>query len=134
METNPTKNNKRKKGFIDFIILFVMSIAIMATILFIFIGIEKLKDNNDNTTMKNSPAVTIEETFSGLLINIQAKDDYEYVIVKVDLYNNNQENIKSFTVREDNIKKGSTKQIKYELSPTIHFEARYTQCYVLEYK
>ncbi len=124
-----TENNKQEiqenknKGLRWIWILLIIGIIIIA----IAISLDAQKN-------KVQPYVEVEETLTGLIFNIQCYDNYKYVILEIELYNNDNTKAKTFTLREDNLKKGELRQAEYKFSINEYFTANYVKVKVKELK
>ncbi len=114
-------------------IWFMIGISILALVLGLVLGL-----NNSNTSKpsltKKPPDIEIESTLTGLLFNIQANDDYKYIIFNVELLDKDLSVAKTFTMRENDLKKGELRQASYKFSIGEFFESRYVQVQIKEYK
>lgn len=92
-------------------------------------------DSNFNTTFqKDAPTLSIAETLAGWQINIQGNDDYKYVIIELELYDKNENLLKAFTMRADDIKKGELRQLTYTPSLEEVWKVSLIRKRVQEYK
>ncbi len=106
------------------VIILTLVIGGMVGIVFIATGGPTLEE----------PTLSINQTSSEIIVDIKCLDDYDYVIVKVNLMNKDRTIIKSFTVRADDCKEGDTVQKFYTPSTNDMLITRYTSAIVTECK
>ena len=88
----------------------------------------------NNPITKKEPTIEIETTLNSILFNIQAKDNYKYIIFDVELLDKNKNISKSFTMREDNLKKGELRQAEYKFALGEIFTSEYVYVKIKEFK
>lgn len=147
-QQNQPKTEKQKGGCVITIIAFILiSLAI-----FLVVGSLKsnrstpsnsnggYSDGNSNENVftkpfkKVAPTATLECTLTGIIINIQCNDNYDYIIIRVELLDKNNNVVKSFTMRENDMKKGELRQAEYKFSIGEVFTSNLVQARIEEYK
>lgn len=111
----------------------MIGIAILALVLGLVLGLNN-SDTSKSSLTKKPPDIEIESTLTGLLFNIQANDDYKYIIFNIELLDKDLSVAKTFTMRENDLKKGELRQASYKFSIGEFFESRYVQVQIKEYK
>ncbi len=123
-------DEKENKGF--GCVWLMLGVGFLIVIVGLFIGFGTT--SNKPLITKDPPEIEIETTLTGILFNIQAKDNYKYVIFEVELLDKNDNVAKSFTMRTDNLKKGELKQLEYKFSLGEIFTSEYIKVRIKEYK
>ncbi len=143
--TQNTPPQKESSGCLATFIMFII-FSLIAIAVFFFIGYLDNKPNSSNSgsgddgiesilpIRKERPSVTMEQTLTKLLFNIQCNDDYDYVILSITIYDKNYNVIRTFTLREDNMKKGELRQAEYKLSLSDQFNADSVRTSIQDYK
>ncbi|MDY5440172.1 MAG: hypothetical protein SPG06_05340 [Eubacteriales bacterium] len=124
--------------------LFLVSLAILGFIIFgIFSSVYGANSNTNSPSgsvfptivTKSAPSVDAEESLSGLIFNVYCPNhNYDYVIISFELYNKDGNIVASRTIRQDNLKKGGTYQLKYTLSIEEQFTVRSMRYKLADYK
>ncbi len=122
---------KEKQMFLVWISIGISIILLVIMFALMFTTVDPRKPLYSNY----EPTIEIESTINSLIFNVQSpKRNCKYVIFEVQLYDNDNTFVKSFTMRTDNIKKGELKQLQYKFSLGEMFETQFVKVQISEYK
>ena len=148
-QQNQPKVEKQRGGCL----IAVIAIIVISLAIFLIVGSLKSKNSttpsgngsysngnySENETItkpfkKVAPSASLECTLTGIIFNIQCNDDYDYIIIRVELLDKNENVVKSFTMREDDMKKGELRQAEYKFSIGEVFTSNLVRARIEEFK
>ncbi len=141
--SKPPEEKQHNGCAVTILLLIIGIIIVIGILLFGYSSCDKPNNNSQNNNNGNeittpfkkvAPGFSLECTLTGILFNIQCNDNYSYIIIQVELLDKNENIVKSFTMREDDMKKGELRQAEYKFSIGEVFTSNLVKARIEEYK
>ena len=136
MEENERNEKSTENGKAGCAISIVVFLAILGAILAVVFVMAKRNPTGEgiSSITKSQPTLTIDNTMSGVKVNVYAVDNYTEVCVKIKCYDNNGSIVKEENLIGSNYRKGNTYALVYTFSLSEVLSVKTVGCELVYYK